>query len=102
MQNFMILPRVILCAILKFIPSTYLHTERPPYADHHLLPVIIQSHEERRLADVHVVRRVDDLDVPDVPQLLQDGVVALAAVVLDDLRGDRLLARKAAAGEVGT
>lgn len=79
-----------------------MHTERPSYTNHHLLPVVIQPHEERRLAHVHVVRGVDDLDVSDVPQLLQDGVIALAAVVLDDLRRGRLLTREAAAGEVGT
>lgn len=48
---------------------------------------IIERDEEWRLADVDVEGRVDDLDLPQVQHHpAQGGVIALAAIVLDDRR----------------
>lgn len=47
---------------------------------------VIKRDEERRLADVNVEGRVNDLDLPQIEHSAQCGVVASAAIVLDDRR----------------
>lgn len=62
-----------------------LHAQRAAYADHDLLLRIIDGHKERRLTHIHVVGGVHDVDVAQLQCLLQCGVVAVAAIVLDHL-----------------
>lgn len=55
---------------------------------------VIERDEEWRLADVHVEGRVNDLDFYQIKHPVQGGVIAPAAIVLDDRR--RVLAMRAA------
>lgn len=67
------------------IRKNVLHAKGTTYADHNRPMCVVDGHKEGRLAHIHVIGGVNDIDVAQLERLLQRCIVAQAAIVLDNL-----------------